>query len=411
MCKISGLVGATFASFLLGAPSIVWAEAPAGAIQQLQRQLNSQEKALKSTRQQLERLQLQMQKPATAESQAAKQAADSPQHKAGRKESTGQVGKPPPDQQQQEAAKVAPVMEQPGILTPQGHFSLEPSLQYSYSSDNRVDLIGFSVLPAIIVGLIDVREVRSLTAVGALTARYGLTNRLEATFKLPYVYRHDRTTTRPLMESATNDEVFNTSGSGLGDIELGLRYQFNQGGASLPYFIGSLRGILPTGDGPFEVGYTTSDRTGGKGLQTDLPTGSGSYGIETGLQAIYPSDPVVFYGNVNYLWRLSDDVDKTIAGQRIGKVEPGDSIKLGFGMGMSLNERSSLSFGYQHTYIGKTHINGLAASSASEIQLGQLLVGFAYQVTPDTSLSLTVGAGLTTDTPDVDLTLRVPIAF
>jgi hypothetical protein len=40
------------------------------------------------------------------------------------------------------AAGVAPLFEQPGVLTPRGKFVLEPSLQFGYSSSNRVVLVG-----------------------------------------------------------------------------------------------------------------------------------------------------------------------------------------------------------------------------------------------------------------------------
>ena len=35
---------------------------------------------------------------------------------------------------------VAPLFEQPGVLTPKGQTFIEPSLQYGYSSSNRVAL-------------------------------------------------------------------------------------------------------------------------------------------------------------------------------------------------------------------------------------------------------------------------------
>jgi hypothetical protein len=43
--------------------------------------------------------------------------------------------------------------------------------------------------------------------------------------------------------------------------------------------------------------------------------------------------------------------------------------------------------------------------------LGTLLVGYSYRLTPRTTVNLSIGAGLTRDTPDVTFTLRVPISF
>lgn len=371
-------------------------------LNQQQRALNAQEAALKRTRQQLERLQIKSQAPQPASSLDVGETAQ-PQ----------QVGKAPANPQKERAEQVAPVLEQPGVLTPPGHFVLEPSLQYDYSTNSRVALIGYTIIPAITIGLIDVRETNNTSAIGALTARYGLTNRLEMELKVPYVYRHDEAVRRPLEEGTGHDEVFHTTGHGLGDIEFALRYQFNQGGPSFPYFIGSLRGIFPTGKGPFDVSYAPAAETPAGGLpQTEQPTGSGFYGVEPGLLMIYPSDPAVFFAGADYLWRIKRDVDKNIApGVHIGEVDPGDSIDLHFGMGLALNERSSFSIGYQHTFIEKTYINGDEPSTATNTQLSQLLFGFSYRFTPDTSLNLTVGAGLTRDTPDAEIIMRMPIAF
>ena len=53
--------------------------------------------------------------------------------------------------------EVAPLGDQPGVLTQRGTYVLEPSVQYGYSSSNRVALVGYTVIPAILIGLVDVR--------------------------------------------------------------------------------------------------------------------------------------------------------------------------------------------------------------------------------------------------------------
>ncbi len=125
---------------LLVAALPVHAQQDAPTIQQLEQQLSEQQKMLEQTRQSLERLKIRMQAPGSGpvqgpvDYQATEQDA---------------VGKAPPHPQEVEASKVAPILDQPGILTPRGRFAIEPSLQYDYSSDNQINLIGFSVLPAI----------------------------------------------------------------------------------------------------------------------------------------------------------------------------------------------------------------------------------------------------------------------
>ncbi len=45
-----------------------------------------------------------------------------------------------------------------GVLTPKGRLTLEPSMGFTYSSVNRIAIEGFTILPALLVGIIDVVE-------------------------------------------------------------------------------------------------------------------------------------------------------------------------------------------------------------------------------------------------------------
>ncbi|WP_395407706.1 hypothetical protein ACHMW6_14045 [Pseudoduganella sp. UC29_106] len=90
------------------------------------------------------------------------------------------------------------MFEAPGVLTPRGHYVLEPSYQFGYSSSNRVALVGYTIIPALLIGLVDVRELKRNTNTVTLAGRYGLTNRTEVELRLPYTYRSDSTVSREL---------------------------------------------------------------------------------------------------------------------------------------------------------------------------------------------------------------------
>lgn len=369
-------------------------------IAQQQKRIDAQQQALDSEQQQLKATRAQLE---TMRGRGGSPPQNTPPHPVvGQAPSTQATNKP----------DTAAVSEQTGVLTPRGHFVLEPSLEYQYSSNSQVSLIGYTVIPAITIGLIDVRQVNQSTLIGALTARYGLTNRLEFEVKAPYVYRKQQSAARPLATPSSQNEVFNASGHDLGDVEIAFRYQFNQGGPSTPYFIGGLRGILPTGKDPFEVKYApASSSQAGTLMQEELPTGSGFYGIQPSLTVIFPSDPVVFFGGVNYLYNFPRDVNSKIGSTYIGRVDPGNQIAFNFGMGVALNDRSSFSLGYQHTFVQKTKYNGSVPPGEISTQLGQLLVGYSYRLGQSTNLNVALGAGLTRDTPDVDITVRLPFMF
>jgi hypothetical protein len=330
------------------------------------------------------------------------------------KEQRSPVGQAP--DQSTRPPEVAPIFEQPGVLTPKDKFVLEPSLQYSYSSSNRITLIGYTIIPAILVGAIDIREVRRNTFIGTLTGRYGLTNRLEVEAKVPYVYRADSGVGREFLAGAsTNSTIFDTTGKGIGDVELTGRYQFNDGGSDRAYYVGSLRFKSRTGKDPFEV--TTSKSIIGfrdDGVQTELPTGSGFYALQPAMTVLYPSDPAVFFGTLSYLYTFSrDNISRnTDAGPEfIGKVAPGGIFGFNFGMGLGLNEKSSFSIGYDHSSVAKTKIQGQTAPDSVRFQLGTLLLGYSYRLSEKRTLNVSLGAGLTRDTPDVTLTVRMPMTF
>ena len=76
---------------------------------------------------------------------------------AAAQEPTAPVGQPPAEPR---APQVAPIFEQRGVLTPRGQVVLEPSLQYAYSSGSRIALAGYTIIPAFLIGVVDVREVK-----------------------------------------------------------------------------------------------------------------------------------------------------------------------------------------------------------------------------------------------------------
>ncbi len=289
-----------------------------------------------------------------------------------------------------------------GVLTPKGTLIVEPYLQFAHLSSNRVTLTGFTIVPAITIGLINVQGVSRDIFTAALVGRYGLTNRLELEVRVPYIYREDTYTQRPLATASTQDTVENTSGSGLGDIEATARYQINKGGTDEPYFVGFTRFKSTTGKGPFEVPINPVT-----GFQTELPTGSGFYILQPGLTVLYPSDPVVLFSSMSFIWNIPRDV-----GGQIGRVEPGNGANANLGLGLSLNEKLSLSMGYDHTVFARpTSASSLLLTTApTATHVGVLLLGCGYRLRDNSVVNFVVGLGATREAPDLQVTLRFPTA-
>ncbi len=338
--------------------------------------------------------------------QAAQQGAPQPVGQAPQRD-----GRPP---------EVAPLFEAPGVLTQKGKFVLEPGLQFGYSSSNRVALVGYTIIPAILIGLVDVREVKRNTFTASLTGRTGLTNRLEVELKVPYVYRSDSTVSREIFTGTAVENVFDTSGKAIGDVELAARYQLNNGGADMPYFIAGLRFKSRTGRDPFSVvtdclRRCVGEGVTGTGLPLDLPTGSGFYSLQPSLTWLFPSDPAIFFGTFSYLHNMKrSGVSRLVLnGDRepLGELKPGDVYGFNFGMGLALNDKASLSLGYDHSSIGRMKQNGITVPGSVRTQLGTLLIGYSYRLNAKRTLNVSVGAGVTRDTPDVSLSVRIPFSF
>ena len=306
-----------------------------------------------------------------------------------------------------------------GVLTPKGRLVLEPSLRYMQTSVNRVSIEGLTILPALLIGVIDVVEADRDAFRAALTTRYGVANGLEAELTVPYMWRSDSTRTRRFLDSASEESTTSGSGSGLGDVEVGLRYQFNNARNGWPFVVGNLRVKSTTGSDPFELA-TKASLSGDLQLSSDLPTGSGFWSVSPSLTFIYPSDPVVFFGNVGYLWTVEDDkgtFTEVVNGQEVtrgfGMVDPGDAIRLNFGMGLGLNDRASMSFSYSLDSFSETSIENSVTKkiAGSDVTIGRLVMGFSLRTKNGLPLNLAIGIGATDDAPDTDVSFSVPISI
>lgn len=301
--------------------------------------------------------------------------------------------------------EVSTIFEQKGVLTPKYSVTFEPSLQYSHSSTNRIALTGYVIVPAVTIGLIDLRDVDDDTFIAAIAARIGITNRLEFEIKVPYVYRRNSSGSAPLA-TPTEPTVFNTTGHGFGDEEATLRYQVNQPAGPGAIYIASLRGKLRTGMDPFEVTYIDNVRgPGGEGIPDELPVGSGFYAVQPGITVVIPSDPAVIFGSLNYQW----NVKRNISG--LGTVDPGDSLGVNFGMGIGLNENLSFSLGYDHTVIGSNTLDGQRLGNSKTTQVGSMLFGASYRLGNRTTMNVSLGIGATNSAPDIQITVKVPTNF
>lgn len=312
------------------------------------------------------------------------------------------------------ATDIASITSDRGIVTRPGRLTFEPSFSHAHSNSTVVAIEGFTVIPALLVGLINITEVQRDIFVTALSLKYGFTSRFEAALRIPHLSINEDLRERQAFQGTPVDTVRESTGRGLGDVELSLRYQLNDGLDGMPYIISVLRVKPPTGDGPYDVEQRVIEDNEGNPIGVELrerPTGSGFWSVEPGFSFIYPSDPAVLFGNLSYVWTVEEDQGI----ENGGKVDPGDVIRFGFGMGFAFNERTSFSLGYDHSVIRETTFeqdnNNLLDASFSRIQVGSLSFGLSQRLSNSTSLSLTVSVGATDNAPNSEITLKLPISL
>ncbi len=335
-----------------------------------------------------------------------------------------QVGIAPPERER--TPEVAVLSEQGGIVTRTGQITLEPSLEYARADRNRVIFRGIEVPQSVLVGTFDINESRQDILTAAMGIRFGINSRWEINARLPYVYRNDVSVLAAAVQNqngGTADQSDRPArGSNIGDVEFGTRYQLTNGRRGFPYLIAGIQAVAPTGTNPFTV-----PRDPGTGVARRSATGAGFWGVTPTLTALLPSDPAVLFGTIGYTRNFGRDFDGVQIDQDllIDHVKPGDALQGSAGVGISLNPRLALSFGYAHNWsfgtrtegraIRRDPINGTTTlpfdTKLRDLQVGRLLFGVSYRTSPSTTINWNVEVGATNDAADVRTTLRVPFSF
>ncbi|WP_156681121.1 transporter [Sphingomonas profundi] len=327
------------------------------------------------------------------------------------------VGQAPTDQRQ---VQVAVLAEQGGVITRAGRLTLEGDLEYARADRNRVVFRGIEIPQSVLIGVFDINESRQDVLTMAGVARLGVTNRLEVNARVPYVYRSDRSVLAPVSDPAMPNagQIDKpVSDGGLGDVDFGVRYQFTNGTGGRPYLIAGVQGIAPTGTNPFAVNRDAL------GNATEAATGAGFWGVSPSLTAILPTDPAVLFGTLGYTINFGRSINRTIGPAFIEYVKPGNEPAASLGIALSLNPRTSLSFGYAHTWAFGTRtrlrlsdaqtgeLGELQRTKTRDLQLGRFLFGVSYRTSLKTTINWNVEVGATDDATDLRTTLRIPLSL
>jgi len=289
------------------------------------------------------------------------------------------------------------VGEKGGILLGKGKLIFEPGFSYTHVTSNKLDITGFTVLPSLIIGIIQVEKIKRDILVPSMTFKYGITDSFEFDLKIPYFVRHDK-----IIFGVEPDRVEDkVSESGIGDIEAVILKQLVHEKGAIPDIVSSIKIKSPSGKEPYNLPTRVE---GNFTIPEELPLGSGHWAVEPGLTFVKTSDPAILFANISYFWHIKKDVGG------IGTVDPGDSINYSLGLAYALNEKLAVSTSFEQKFFTSNTVDG-HEQVESDINVASLLFGSSYLFSDKSALNLTFQIGLTPDSPDFQITMQVPISI
>lgn len=280
-------------------------------------------------------------------------------------------------------------------LIKKGEISSFYDLDYSYYRDSQIN----ASLDEGQLYQLRVDEDASHTITNTFTAQYGVLDNLTLSASIPFI--------------AKSDNLKDTTTAGLGDINLGARWEpFPLKAGRLPLILfGSIS--TKTGDSPYEINP-----------ETDLSTGKGYYSVGLGASTRKYIDPVVLFASVSANYGFKESGLNQIRGggntqgegltgsnRVLDTFDPGITGGFSFGFAYSFNYDVSLTMSYQQSFNTNTSFTYTSNEKyeAADQTSSMFAIALGVRVNPETIVNGTLGIGLTEDSPDVSLGLSFPL--
>jgi len=305
-------------------------------------------------------------------------------------------------EQTQEEKEKKKIETTPETSLIKGRLQVEVIESYVHTSSNSLFIEGLGLLPVLILGPIEVQKIQRDILNTTLVIRYKLTDKFQASLNIPYQLIFTRvaaaagTAGGGVTVNPTSDTT--TSTTGIGDINGNVTYQMLNEGLLQPSVT-------------LALGFKA--RTGQDIFETSTPTGSGYNSISASINASKSSEPAVIFGYLSYAYAISRrDVVYTPPNlpARTINYEPGDNIGFGFGIAYALNYKLTLSTQFQESINLPAEINQRELSN-SMTNSASLRFGGTWRINDKTTIDLSISPGLTSDSADFILSLRVPWRF
>lgn len=267
--------------------------------------------------------------------------------------------------------------ERGALLLPQGAYTVTPSLGFARNEQDSAQIVDItnSATGATGPGLVN-SALRRNEFTARVDLRAGLPWESQLEVGLPYQY----------VRSSRRDPFgsdFRDTGSGLGDVTLGLAKTLTHEKGAIPDLIG--RVTLNTGTGRRSDGQVALE--------------GGYRALSAELVALKRQDPLAFFAGASYSHVFERD-----------NVRPGAVANLTLGTVLAASPATSLQFGFTQTYRRKQEANG-ATLPGSDQTYGTLNIGAASVVSRDMMLLVSTSVGLGSDAPKYGFNVSLPITF
>ncbi|NIA72355.1 hypothetical protein HBA54_27580 [Pelagibius litoralis] len=260
------------------------------------------------------------------------------------------------------------------LLLPVGKADVEPFLSYEFNDTSNLPA---SVLVNASGGLVSTnRRVKRDIVTGGINLRAGLPLDSQIEVRLPYNFVR-RQETQDLQSQSNSDR----SGSGIGDLRVGVATTLLRENGWLPDLIGRV----------------TWDSDTGRESDSGVSLNSDTHEVIGSISAIKRQDPFAFVGRLSYEHAFEND-----------GLQPGDRFGVGAAAVLAASPETSLRISFNASYRTDLEFEGNTIEGTDENE-ATLSFGVSSILARGTLLNFTAGAGLTDDSPDYTVFLSLPI--
>jgi hypothetical protein len=272
-------------------------------------------------------------------------------------------------------------------LIRKGKSQFSYDLNYSYIGQEKI----VTDITAEGLTLFEIENVSAHIVTNTISADYGVWDNLTANVTLPVIGKF-----------AESRHGNNTSFS-LGDMSFGARYQPWEARRDSANFTATTSLRLPTGRSPFKIIAGSGEATG-----------SGVASLSAGLNVNRIVDPVALFGSMSLTASAPATGLHQVNGTRVlTRVAPGTQFGFGMGFAYALSYGISTTMSFQGAISQGARLrfaDGFEARTNSQTS-AILNFGMGYRVSPKNTVNMSVGIGLTSDSPNFSVGLNLPLAF